>query len=61
MRPWPKAPRLCLFDSTLCSEVTWVASSVMFFCAPSITASRSLSFARLSAVCWRVAVIDWLR
>ena len=33
----------------------------MFFCAWSITASRSLSFCRLSTVCSRVVVIDWLR
>jgi len=41
--------------------VTCEASAVMFFCAPSMTARRSLSLERLSAVCWRVAVIDWLR
>ena len=42
MRAWPNAPRGCLLESTLCSEVTCVASSVMFFWASSITASRSL-------------------
>src|SRR5215831_4478129 len=61
MRPWPKAPRCCLLASTLCSEVTCDAKSVMFRCALSMTASRSLSLCRLSTVCWRVVVIDWLR
>src|SRR6202140_1136100 len=50
MRPWPNAPRDCLLLSTPCSEVTCVASSVMFFCALSMTASRSLSFCRFSVV-----------
>ena len=50
MRPWPNAPRDCLLASTPCSDVTWVASSVMFFCARSMTASRSLSFCRFSVV-----------
>ncbi len=51
MRPWPNAPRVCLLDSTLGSDVTCEARSVMFFCALSITASRSLSFCRFSVVC----------
>ena len=58
---WPNAPRACLLLSTLCSDVTCEARSVMFFCALSITTRRSLSFCRLSTVCWRVAVIEWLR
>ena len=61
MRAWPKAPRACLLASTAVSEVTCEDRSVMFFCALSMTASRSLSFCRLSTVCWRVVVIDWLR
>jgi hypothetical protein len=54
MRNWPKAPRDCLLARTPCSEVTSLASAVMFFCALSITASRSCSFCKLSAVCWVV-------
>ena len=51
MRPWPNAPRACLLASTSRSEVTCEARSVMFFCAPSITASRSFSFCRFATVC----------
>ncbi len=61
MRAWPKAPRACLLESTALSELTCEDSSVMFFCALSMTASRSLSRCRLSTVCCPVVVIDWLR
>ena len=50
IRHWPNAPRDCLLASTPCSDVTWVARSVIFFCARSITASRSASFCRFSDV-----------
>ena len=45
--PWPKAPRDCLLASTFCRIVTCVARSVMFFCAVSITASRSLQLLKM--------------
>ena len=53
MRAWPNAPRACLLESTSRSDVTCVDRSVMFFCALSITASRSCSFCSRSTV--------WLR
>src|SRR5262249_44157606 len=59
--PLAEGAALLLVASTLCSEVTCDAKSVMFRCALSMTASRSLSLCRLSTVCWRVVVIDWLR
>ena len=45
----PKAPRACLLLSTFCRSTTWLDNSTMFFCAASITASRSRSSVRALA------------
>ena len=45
MRIWPKAPRACLLARISWRETMLVDRSVRFFCAVSITASRSLSLA----------------
>ena len=56
MRPCPNAPRACLLASTSCSDVTCEVSSVRFFCALSMTASRSLSLSQDCRPCALVVV-----
>src|SRR5918994_6407868 len=56
MRIWPKAPRACLLARISCSETILVERSVKFFCAVSITASRSFSLAIDSCVLREVSL-----
>ena len=55
MRAWPNAPRDCLLERIFCRPTIWVDSSVMFFCALSMTASRSCTWRRLSVVRFEVS------
>ena len=52
----PKAPRACLLLSTFCRSTTWLDNSAMFFCAASITASRSRRSVRVWPACSALAL-----
>ena len=55
IRPWPKAPRVCLLERIDCSDTISPDSDVIVDCALSITASRSCSLLSPSSVLARVS------